>query len=380
VIALYLTEPGSVLRREGETFVVTHDVDPDGSGPLPEARRTLLEIEPHKVSWIALLGGVHLTRAAATLTLDRGIPVAWLSASGRFLGRLTPARDGGAEGRLAQYAAATDPERALEVSRAIVTGKLANAAALLRLLQSNRPGVAALGAAHTEISTIAERARSAPDGDALRGHEGAGTRAYFAGYGAAFSGAIGFAGRARRPPPDPANALLSFCYALLASRLSGMVQARGLDPTIGFHHGLRPGRESLVLDLMEEFRHPLVDRFVLRLCNLRMVKPDDFEPDPDRPGGLRLILPALRRVLAEWEKQLRRPLRGGADAPAALQLLARQVDRLAAALVHGGDYDPFALAGDDGVMDALEAAGFDPPAEDELEEAGTDISSGKGKG
>lgn len=95
MIALSLTESGSVLRRESESFVVTHDIDPDGSGPLPEVRRTLLEIEPHKVSWIALLGGVHMTREAAALCLDWGIPVAFLTASGRFWGRLSPVRAGG---------------------------------------------------------------------------------------------------------------------------------------------------------------------------------------------------------------------------------------------------------------------------------------------
>lgn len=363
--ALYVTEPGAVVRRSGDTLEVTVDRDPDGAGPAPETRRTLATVQVHHLAWLALLGGAHLTRDAAALLLDRGIPAAFLTRSGRYLGRLTPSRDAGAAGRLAQYAAATDGARSLALSRAITVGKLRNAAALLRLLQSNRPREPALGAAYAEVSQIAARAAEAGDAETLRGHEGAGTRAYFSGYAAGFSGRIGFTGRARRPPPDPANALMSFGYALLAARLSGMVHARGLDPCIGFHHGLRPGRESLVLDLMEEFRHPLVDRLVLRLCNLRMVVPEDFVPDPDQPGGLRLAPAALRKVLAEWERQLHRPLAGGRAAPACLLIMARQVDRMAAALVGGGPYLPFAMAGDDGIMDAGDAAGFDPVPEEE---------------
>ena len=59
--------------------------------------------------------------------------------------------------------------------------------------------------------------------------------------------------------------MLSFGYVLLGDLLAGMLEARGLDPALGFFHEPRPGRPSLALDLLEEFRHPVVDRFVLRV-------------------------------------------------------------------------------------------------------------------
>ena len=108
--------------------------------------------------------------------------------------------------------------------------------------------------------------------------------------------------------------MLSFGYVLLGDLLAGMLEARGLDPALGFFHEPRPGRPSLALDLLEEFRHPVVDRFVLRVSNLRILRPTMFEPDePDEldeteAGGVRLTRDGLKRFFRAWEKHLSRPL------------------------------------------------------------------------
>jgi CRISPR-associated protein Cas1 len=86
-----------------------------------------------------------------------------------------------------------------------------------------------------------------------------------------------FAGRTRRPPLDLVNALLSFAYTLLANDMRSALESVGLDPYVGFLHTDRPGRPSLALDLMEEFRAPFVDRLVLNLINLKMVSASQFE-------------------------------------------------------------------------------------------------------
>lgn len=361
MIALYLTEPGSVLRREGDSFIVTFDKDPDGSGPMPETRTTLLEIEPHRITWIALLSGVHLTQAAVKLALWKGIPVSWLTRSGRFLGRLSPSREGGVSSRMQQYRAASSPVDTLDIAKSIVVGKLSNGATLLRYLQSNHSGVSEISRAYQDVTGTVQKAKSATSLDELRGWEGIGAKSFFMGYGAAFRGPIVFNGRKRRPPPDPANSLLSFCYVLLASRLSGMVQARGLDPALGFLHGVRPGRESLVLDLMEEFRHPVVDRFVLRLCNLRILNPKCFEANPTLEGGVLLTDAGRRKLLVEWEKYLRRPLLSTPNGPPALAIMSRQVDRFASALSHNKPYEPFLTASDDGDLDVAPASELNDP-------------------
>lgn len=113
----------------------------------------------------------------------------------------------------------------------------------------------------------------------------------------------GFAwtGRSRRPPLDPINALLSFLYALLANDCASAVEAAGLDPQVGFLHALRPGRPSLALDLMEEFRPLLADRVAFALVNRRQVTSADFL---HRPGGAVEMTEAGRRtVLATYQKR-----------------------------------------------------------------------------
>jgi CRISPR-associated protein Cas1 len=95
-------------------------------------------------------------------------------------------------------------------------------------------------------------------------------------------GSLSFRTRTRRPPRDPVNALLSFLYGLLTSETSGALQTVGLDVQIGFLHAARPGRPALALDLMEEFRPGIADRFAVRLIGRRQVRAEHFM---FTPGG-----------------------------------------------------------------------------------------------
>ncbi len=336
---LYICEPGAVLRRDGESWVVT-------AAPERGVRNVMARILGHHLHAAVLLGRVHATTEALHLCLAHAIMLAWLDRGGRFLGRLTPRQNRSPEPRLAQYCLALDPAARLTRARTIAAAKVANAAAVLRRLQSNRPGRAELGATIAMLRDCHDAIAAAPDPPALLGAEGMAARAYFAALRDVFPPAMPFAGRARRPPPDPVNALLSFGYVLLGLRLSGLIEALGLDPAIGFLHDLRPGRDSLSLDLLEELRHPAVDLFVLRLCNLAMMRPENFEPDPDHPGGVRLCQDDLKRFLQLWEEWLDKPLpEEGAAAISPTHLLRRQVERLAEDLRGGAPYRPFRFRG-----------------------------------
>lgn len=340
-VTLYVTEPGAVVRREGRSLLVTLTRDPDGDGPLPEGREALLEVEPHRLDAIVLVGRVHITREALALAFDGGIGVAWLDWRGRLLGRSVPAGWRSGDLRLAQYAAHADPERRRSLAADFVAGKLRAADAVLRAGRSNRPGLPEIATALGEIARARARLATAPSLDAVLGSEGAGAAAYFAGYAALVDGPQSFPGRRRRPPPDPVNALLSFGYVLLLRRVEAIVEARGLDPAIGFLHSFRAGRPSLALDLMEEFRHPLVDRLVATLFNRRQLTAAHFQEEPDA-GGVRMTRDGLRRFLPLWTDRLQRPLRVE-DAPDGLlpmALVVRQADRLAVALCHGEPYRP----------------------------------------
>ena len=108
-----------------------------------------------------------------------------------------------------------------------------------------------------------------------------------------------FGGRNRRPPRDPVNALLSFLYSIMAKEISGALQGVGLDPQVGFLHEERPGRDSLALDLLEEFRAPIIDRLVLTLVNRQQIKTADFSTD--MLGGVTMKDDARKLVLQAWQ-------------------------------------------------------------------------------
>jgi CRISPR-associated protein Cas1 len=336
---LYLTEPRATLRLQAGSLVVTRDAGKDNG---PPRREELLQLIPHQLERVALIGDVHITADATRFCLDQGIDVAWFTFGGRLRGRLVPAAPRSADLRLAQYGIATDPAARLARARRLVAAKLRNAARVLADCFAHYHDHPVPGGTDAALLALARQAEQAGAVETLLGLEGTGARRYFETLGQAFRGEIPFGGRAQHPPPDPANALLSLGYVMLGNQLADLLEARGLDPALGVYHEVKPGRAGLALDLLEEFRHPVVDRFVLRLCNLRMVRPETFEADPERPGGVRLTRAGLQRVFAEWEKFLRRPLRCRDEPePLAIRpLLRRQVERLVADLRGGPAYQP----------------------------------------
>lgn len=339
---LYVTEPRSVVRRSAGSIVVTLNEDPDGSGPRPERQRRLLEVEPHRLELIALVGRVHITADVLELCLEQGIAVAWLRANGNFMGRLVPELSRTADLRLAQFRMADDELQALALAQTFVAAKLHNAVGLLTALRSNRRGQPTLGRAIGELKAMIDTVAQATSREELLGFEGDAARRYFAGLRLGFTGAIGFDGRARRPPPDPANALLSFGYVLLANVLASLLEASGFDPYLGFMHTVRSGRPSLALDLLEELRHPVVDRFVLRVCNRGQLRPEHFETDTER-GGVRLTREGMRIFFRTWEAFMDAPLPGISEEMSPEEVLRRQVARLAAHVRDQTPYQPLLL-------------------------------------
>ncbi len=162
------------------------------------------------------------------------------------------------------------------------------------------------------IQQALEQIEEASSIASLRGIEGSAARAYFSFLRLAVHPEMRFGKRARRPPPDPANALFSLGYALLNAALMSALEIVGLDPYIGFFHAEKYGRPALALDLVEEFRAPIVDSLVLTLINKRMIGREDFEPGPK--GGVYLNRHALRVFFREFsdrlETSVRHPLAG----------------------------------------------------------------------
>jgi CRISPR-associated protein Cas1 len=246
---------------------------------------------------------VTLTGAAVAGILDAGLDVTLHSSSGRFRGVISSVQAKNVFLLLAQVDAWNRPERRVAFARPVVLGKIAGQRMVLQRQALDR-GSARCAAAVERLDALERKVREEDDVDALRGLEGAAAAVYFDAFGEMLGGEWRFPGRFRRPPKDPVNALLSFGYTLACSEVARALILAGFDTRLGLLHGIRYGRESLALDLVEEFRAPMVDRFTLRLLNKRQLAPEDFETRED--GAVRLAPDGRRQYLELWEEMLAR--------------------------------------------------------------------------
>ncbi len=186
----------------------------------------------------------------------------------------------------------------------MVAANVANALAVLDRQARSHPDLD-LAEARATLRSAAGRLAAAPDLDTLHGVEGWLNRAYFSGLSRCLRGELTFAHRTTRPPADPFNALLSVGSVLVGNKITGLLYAPGFDPYIGIYHDVDYSRPSLALDVIEVFRHALVDRFVLFLRNNRVFTPGDFETRDD--GGVYLRPPALRVFLRHYQRRSAAP-------------------------------------------------------------------------
>ncbi len=317
---LYVVEQGATLRKDGERLVVTKEGE------------TLASVPAVKVEQVVVFGNVQITTQTIVHLLLNGIDAVFLATTGRYYGRLLSSTSHFAELRQRQMRLVDDAARALPIAQQFVVAKLANQRALLEgfATERTRPEVAA---AIASLSEMIERAPRTQQISSLMGVEGRGSATYFSGFKALLRQDLGFTARARRPPRDPVNALLSFGYTLLAYAIQSVVETVGLDPYLGFLHAPAYSRPSLVLDLMEEFRPAIVDTITLRLINAGELTERDFEvhtEDSERPVLLNDA--GRRRFLAAFEEQLRP--RDVGDGPGrgfrrVFEAQARQIVRLA---------------------------------------------------
>jgi CRISPR-associated protein Cas1 len=292
---------------------------------------------------VVCFGQVLMSAEAMEACAEAGVSVAFLGHSGRFLARVEGRSSQTATLRRAQYKASEDPERCLGLARGFVAGKLANSRVQLRRAARTRDEeTEEIGRAADRLRVLGEKVLTAPGLDELRGVEGEGAARYFEVFDAMLGkGAMRFEKRTRRPPQNEINALLSFGYSLLAQDCSSAVQAAGLDPAVGFLHAERPGRPSISLDLMEEFRALVVDRLVLSLVRLGQVKADGFESLPT--GEVKMSDATRKTFLVEYQTrkqdEVTHPLTGQTGTWALMPFI--QARLLARAIRGEGEYVPF---------------------------------------
>lgn len=266
---------------------------------------------------VVISGAGQITTTAIERCVENGVRVAAIRRRGGLHFAVGGPTSGNVLLRVAQVRLADDVARANGVARVVVAGKLQNARRLMaRWAWDATPIVKEIITEQNElIGACIERLAWAPNGDAIRGLEGEATRRYFKALGAHLeSRSSGFVmeKRSRRPPRDPVNALMSFMYGLLVAELVGACDACGLDPQVGFLHGMRPGRPSLALDLIEEFRAGFADRFAISLLTRRQLREEHFVKGAG--GAVYLDDEGRRIVFDEYEayrsEEVHHPLLG----------------------------------------------------------------------
>jgi CRISP-associated protein Cas1 len=267
---LFVTTQGAYLAKEGETVVVKVE------------QEVRLRIPVHTIGGIVCFGNVGCSPFLMGFCAENNVGISFLSEHGRFLARIQGPVSGNVLLRREQYRKADDPAFSAAVAKSVLIGKIANCRTVLqRALRDHAPKMDAqqVGDTVKRLNNHLELLNRDHDLDILRGVEGDAAHIYFGVFDhliVAQKETFSFQERNRRPPLDNVNCLLSFIYTLLAHDVRSAIEAVGLDPAVGFLHRDRPGRPSLALDLMEEFRPFLADRLALSLINLRQVQDKGF--------------------------------------------------------------------------------------------------------
>ena len=297
---LYIMTPETYLALENDNVIVLMDENVMGKFPL------------HTLEQIIYFGYKGASPALMGECARRNIGLCFYRQSGRFLARVVGTTQGNVLLRKKQYRCSDDEEQSCQIARYFMVGKIFNARSVLERAKRDHPlsvDVQTIKEISASLLHLANAARTCCDLDSLRGYEGEAASVYFGVFDQLIlqqKKDFLFQGRSRRPPLDPVNALLSFVYTLLTNTVTAALETVGLDPYVGYLHTDRPGRASLALDLIEELRPVLADRFVLSLINKRIVSGKNFTRKEN--GAVLMDAELRKKVLTEWQNKKKETL------------------------------------------------------------------------
>lgn len=297
---LYVTSENSYLSLDGENIVVFEEKTEVGRLPL------------HNLEGIVSFGYRGTSPALMGACAERSISLCYMTPQGKFLARVTGKTKGNVLLREQQYASSKNEEISLSIARNCIIGKVYNARWILERAirdHSLQMDVDKVKNASDKLKNSLKYIQNCQSKEQLRGYEGETATVYFGVFNELIlqqKKDFIFGERNRRPPLDNVNALLSFVYTLLTNSITSALESVGLDPYVGYLHTERPGRASLSLDLIEELRAVLADRFVLSLINKKMVNGKSFVRKEN--GAVLMNDEARRKILTEWQNKKKETL------------------------------------------------------------------------
>lgn len=295
---LFVTLEGAYLRKDGAAIEIRHEGE------------TKLRVPFHNLDGIACFGW-DISASAALMAACTGanVSLSFHNPHGKFLVAANGFTSGNILLRREQYRRADHEPASLAIATNMIAAKLANSRQVVMRAardhgEKDPVRAADLLQAADYLSSRIGLAGRATSLDSLRGIEGDAAAMYFSVFPHLLTNhdpEVTMTGRSRRPPLDPVNALISFLYVLLMHDCRSALESCGLDAQCGFLHRDRPGRPSLALDLMEEFRAYFADRLALTLFNRRQITAKDFDY---RESGAVVLKEASRKtVLVAWQER-----------------------------------------------------------------------------
>lgn len=289
---LYVTTPESYLSKDGENIVISIK------------QKEVFRISVLNIEAIVTFGYMGASPGLMKLCADNGIGLTFLSPGGRFISRIQGQVRGNVLLRKAQYALSDDESKATELAKICIAGKIQNYRCVLRRFERDYGQNDMIESVVAEMDRDKRFVLCAGTKEQIRGLEGDAANCYFSVFPQLIINQkdyFKFNGRNRRPPKDAVNAMLSLAYTLLTNDVTSALESVGLDPYVGFFHTLRPGRASLSLDMMEELRAYLGDRFVLSLINRNQITSADFLNQGEK--GVVLTDNGRKIFLTAWQNR-----------------------------------------------------------------------------
>lgn len=292
---LFITTPDVYLSLKGENIIVTKEEIQLGRLPL------------HNLEAICTFGYAGASPALMYACAERNISLTFLSSSGRFLARVIGESKGNVVLRKKQYRVSDDEVGSARVARNFIFAKISNQKWILERMTRDYPlriDVPVFKQISQDLSSTLREIITIEDLESLRGLEGQAATSYFRCFDQMIlqqKDSFYFKNRNRRPPTDNVNALLSLSYTLLSNDVAAALENVGLDAYVGFLHRDRPGRASLALDMMEELRGVMADRFVLKLINKKVLTARDFLEKEN--GAVLLTDDGRKTFIRMWQER-----------------------------------------------------------------------------
>lgn len=289
---LYITTPESYLSKDGQNVVVS------------VRQQEMFRIPVINIEGIVTFGYMGVSPGLMKLCTDNNVSLTFLSPNGRFVSRVQGQTRGNVLLRKTQYQLAEDMLWTQHVAQVMIGGKIQNYRNILRRYIRDYGANEYVEDAAFALEAFKRDVFRSQDKAALMGVEGMAANRYFEVLPWLMTqqrDEFPFTGRNRRPPRDAVNAMLSLVYTLVTNDITASLETVGLDPYVGFLHTLRPGRASLALDMVEELRAYLGDRFVLSLINRRQITPKDFIYQGEK--GVQLTDNGRRTFLTAWQNR-----------------------------------------------------------------------------